>query len=123
MKIYVIKSKDGKYFRAKGYNSYNSDSWVDDLDRARIYTKIGPAKSQVTFWYNNYPEYGCPDILEFELVNPTILDMEKLTKKAINKIKQRNVQAEIRANQLKIDSLNAQIKNAKSELNKINKKG
>ena len=63
--LYAIKSKDEKYFRAKGYGGYGK-SWVDDINKARLYTTISPAKAQVTFWANNYPEYGIPTIVVIE---------------------------------------------------------
>lgn len=63
LKLYVVRSKDGKYFKSKGYGGYGS-SWKDDINQAKIYTKPGPARGQITFWATNYPEYGVPDLIE-----------------------------------------------------------
>jgi len=51
--FYIIKSKDGKYLRAKGYQGYGNN-WVDDIKSAKVYQKIGPARSNVTFWASTY---------------------------------------------------------------------
>lgn len=63
LKLYVVRSKDGKYFKSKGYGGYG-DSWKDDINQAKIYTKPGPARAQVTFWATHYPKFGTPDLVE-----------------------------------------------------------
>lgn len=63
-KFYAVRSKDGKYFKSKGYGGYGN-SWRDNLNEAKIYPKPGPARAQITFWATNYPEYGVPDLVEF----------------------------------------------------------
>ena len=45
MKLYAVRSKDGKYFRAKGYGGYG-ESWVDDIKNARLYKKLSQAYKQ-----------------------------------------------------------------------------
>lgn len=62
LEFYVVRSKDGKYLRAKGYNGYG-DSWVTDLNKAKVYTKRQSATAQITFWANSYPEYGVPELV------------------------------------------------------------
>lgn len=60
--FYLIRSADGKYLRAKGYGG-NGECWVEDIGAAKVWTRLGTARSQVTFWANEYPEYGVPDIV------------------------------------------------------------
>ena len=62
LEFYVVRSKDGKYLRSKGYGGYGQ-SWVEELKKAKVYTKKGPACAQVTWWYTNYPDYGCPELI------------------------------------------------------------
>jgi hypothetical protein len=86
MKLYVIRSSDGKYFRPVGYGGYG-DSWQENIEKAKFYTKIGPAKSQCTFWYGAYPKFGCPVVLEFD-INPDsaiVLPMIENAQKSIDK--------------------------------------
>jgi hypothetical protein len=92
MKIYVVQSRDGKYFRNIGYGGYGK-SWRDKLEDAKFYTKIGQAKARVTFWFKNHPEYGCPKILAFSLndQNMEIIDVEMDTKKSTKKALQKKI--------------------------------
>lgn len=62
LEFYVVRSKDGNYLRAKGYSG-SGDSWVSDLKRAKVYTKRQGATAQITWWANNYPEFGVPDLI------------------------------------------------------------
>ena len=57
MNIYVVRNREGRFFRAKGFGG-SGQSWVEDLGKARFYTKIGQAKSRVTFFSREYPQYG-----------------------------------------------------------------
>lgn len=83
MTIYLVQN-NGQFFRAKGYGG-SGDSWVDTMDKARIYTKIGPAKATVTFFARQYPQFGTPQILAFELdvTKATVMDMTESTSKRI----------------------------------------
>jgi hypothetical protein len=60
--FYAVRSRDGKWLRKKGYMG-GGNSWVDNITNAKIYGKPGPAKAQITFWANNYPEHGIPDLV------------------------------------------------------------
>jgi len=84
--FYVVRSKDGKYFRSKGYGGYGN-SWFDDVQKARVYQKIGPARSQVTFWANAYPKYGVPDIIELTVTGTKVINEGDRVNKAVKKIK------------------------------------
>lgn len=79
--MYAVRSKDGKWFRRKGYSGYG-DSWVDDIKRARIYGKPGPARAQITFWAENYPSHGVPDLVALKVTDMEVLDeAQRLEKK------------------------------------------
>ena len=84
--FYIVKSKDGKYFRSKGYSGYGQ-SWVEDVKSAKVYQKIGPARAQVTFWAMEYPLYGIPDIVELTVTGTNVLDESDRVNKAIKKKK------------------------------------
>jgi len=94
--FYIVKSKDGKYFRAKGYSGYGQ-SWVDDIQSAKVYQKIGPARTQVTFWASEYPKFGTPDIIELTVTGSKVLDEGERVKKAL--IKKQRAKAQSRVNQ------------------------
>lgn len=96
MKLYVVRNKQGKFFRPVGMSGYGKN-WVDELEKAKFYAKFGPAKAQVTYFFKSDPSYGCPDILEFELSvqSAKVLDMAELTEKNIQKNIQKQSRKEI----------------------------
>jgi hypothetical protein len=73
IKFYAVRNKEGKWFRAKGYGGYG-ETWVEELNRARIYNKPSSARSQVTYFATNYATYGVPDLVEFSIGEIHILD-------------------------------------------------
>lgn len=86
MNLFVLRNREGKFFKSKGYGGYGP-SWRDGIENAKFYTKIGPAKAQVTYWFKNHPEFGCPELLVFDCdpAKATILNMESQTKQAMKK--------------------------------------
>lgn len=88
MKLYVVRNKEGKFFKNIGYGG-SGGNWQDTIDKAKFYAKFGQAKSRCTFFYKNYPSFGCPDILEFDIdaSNALVHDMQSITKKSIIKSK------------------------------------
>ena len=73
LQFYGVRNKEGKWFRAKGYGGYG-ETWVKELKKARIYNRIGPARAQVSYFSNEYPEYGIPDIILFKCTELVVLD-------------------------------------------------
>jgi predicted nucleic acid-binding Zn ribbon protein len=55
--VYAIQNRRGEWMRSKGYSG-GGNKWVDDLSKAKIYTKIGSAKGQVTWWADHIPDAG-----------------------------------------------------------------
>ena len=86
MKLYVVRNKEGKFFRPIGYGG-SGENWQEKLERAKFYPKIGTAKAQASFWFKSYPTYGCPDVLEFDLnvEKAVVLDIKDETKIKIKK--------------------------------------
>jgi hypothetical protein len=85
LNFYAVRSQDGKWLRAKkhGYNSFDtSGSWTENISEAKIYGKPGPAKTQITFWGNNYPKFGIPDLVKITTGECQYLDQEDRVKKA-----------------------------------------
>jgi hypothetical protein len=78
MKIYVIKNAEGKFFKPSGMGG-SSVRWKDTIEEAKIYTKIGPCKSQVTGHAQWFIDKKLPipylSILEFNIdpLNPSVI--------------------------------------------------
>jgi nucleosome binding factor SPN SPT16 subunit len=73
MKLYAVRNSQGQFFHAIGYGGYGP-SWVDTLDAAKFYTKLGTAKGRVTYFYNEAQKskkladmYPACEILEFTI--------------------------------------------------------
>jgi hypothetical protein len=71
--LYAIRNKEEKWFRRKGYGG-SGETWVNELKKARIYTKPGPARAQISFFANKYPSYGIPDLVMFKCTEMIIMD-------------------------------------------------
>lgn len=83
LELYVVQNQEGKFFRSKGYSGYG-DTWVDNVQNAKIYTKLSQARSRVTWFYNTYPKYGIPNILKLGINTVEILDEKDRVLKAVN---------------------------------------
>jgi hypothetical protein len=120
MKLYVVRNKEGKFFRSIGYGGSGSN-WVDTLEKAKFYSKIGQAKSRCTYFTNHYPQFGTPDILEFSILveEANILDMTEITEKAVNRIKKNKEERDIRSRQWQIENLQREQEEIKKKLNSL----
>jgi len=114
LELYVVKSKDGKYFRSRGAIS-SRFSWVDHLKEAKIYSKIGPARSQVTYWSSHYPEYGTPYIVILTIAEEKILDEDERVKNSIFKIAKREIERKIKYAKYEFNKIQERVKNENSK--------
>ena len=103
LNFYAVRSQDGKWFRSKGYGGVG-ESWVEDITKAKIYSKPGPAKSQVTFWAKNYPEFGVPYLVRITTGVCEYLDQTERVKDRIFKIKQKELEDKIRNAEYRINN-------------------
>lgn len=130
MKLYVVRNKQGKFFKNKGFGGYGSN-WKDNLEQAKFYPKIGQAKARVTYFAKNHPTYGVCDILEFsfDVAQAVVMNMEETTAKVIQKekfeIERREIQwreQEMKRLQDEKDRLEAQIASRRSEFARFKQK-
>jgi hypothetical protein len=123
--LYAVRSQQGQYFRAKGYEGYGS-SWVPTLQDAKIYGKIGPAKRQATFWGSHYPKFGTPDVIKITLASLEVIDQKaRVDKFKIKKAqeeareKERRAKDKIKRAQADIAKAKRDMEAAKKEIEKI----
>lgn len=112
LEFYVVRSKDGKYLRAKGYNGYG-DSWVDDLKKAKVYTKKGPASAQVTYWANAYPNFGVPELVPLIATLGDPIPQEERVSKAKKKKELEKLKWEIRQAEIVYDESKREVERTK----------
>jgi len=104
MELFALMNNAGQFMRARGFSG-SGKSWVNGIKTARIYTSIGPAKAQVTYWKKNFPDYECPKIVVLEATIKEVLDQSDRVSKVIEKQKQ--------------DKINSKEKDLKNEISSL----
>jgi len=115
IRLYLIRSQDGKYLRAKGCGGYGN-SWVEEVSNAKVYTKLSTARTQVTFWATKYPEFGVPEILEIHSCEYRVMDEAERVDKAKEKIRTRKEKQEVRLAKWKLERAQKDFASAKKRL-------
>jgi len=82
--LYVVVNNAGQYFRAKGYGGVGQ-SFVSDVKQCKVYCKIGPARSVVTYFANTYPQYPTLQIIKLNIAGYEVLDEADRVQKAKEK--------------------------------------
>lgn len=72
--FYAVRSSDGKFFKRYGWHLKYQDMFVDDIGKARIYAKPGPAKSRITVFAKRFPTEQKADLVELHITNISIFD-------------------------------------------------
>lgn len=103
--FYVVRNSDGEFFRAKGYGGYGK-TWVSEITKARVYTKIGPARASVSYFANHYPEYPSPTILKMGVGAVEVINEAERVEK--QKIKKQEAEERRKARQAKRNLEHAQ---------------
>jgi len=121
LSVYVVQNERGQYFRAKGYSSSGS-TWVDDINKSKIYAKIGPARSVVTWFANEHPTFPILKLLKLTVSNIEVMDetarVEKAKQKKLNDVAMR----EKRMAEYKLAEAQRQFQMAKDNLTKLKNK-
>ena len=112
--FYVVVNSDGKYFRKKGYMG-TGDTWTDKFTVARVWVKLSGARSVVTFFANQYPQYPTPNVLKLSIGSVEVLDESERVAKAKAK-KQKDLETrELRSKKHALDTAKKQFEDAKSK--------
>lgn len=82
--LYAVRNSDGQYFRAKGYSGGGA-TWVDDINKAKIYGKTGGARGTITWFANNHPNYPTPDLIKLTVTGIEVMDEKSRVEKAKQK--------------------------------------
>lgn len=116
--FYVVRNKEGKFFRAKGYGGHG-DSWVEEIGRARVYANIRGPRGVVSFFALNYPDYGVPEIVRLHATEAEVIDETERIKKAKEKKQQKKEKEELLATQRKLKEAERDFHNAKARYEKL----
>jgi hypothetical protein len=83
--LYVVRNSSGQFYRSKGYGGYGS-SWVDSINKAKIYGKPSGARGVITFFSKNYPGFPTPDLIKLTVSDVLVMDEKSRVEKAKKKI-------------------------------------
>jgi hypothetical protein len=111
IELYAVRNRDGQWFRAKGYGGAGL-SWVDSLASAKIYPKLGQARSRATFFATNYPQYGVPDVVKLKVVAAEIEDQTQRVKKSQAAKERKELLAEKRKHERELERAQVKVKEA-----------
>jgi len=97
--LYAVRNSDGQYFRAKGYGG-GGNTWVDDINKAKIYGSTGGARGTITWFANNFPSYPTPDLIKLTVTGIEVMD----EKGRVEKAKQKKGEAELKRAKQRYDN-------------------
>ncbi len=109
MKLYVVRNKEGKFFRPIGRGGYGPN-WHTELEKAKFYAKFGQAKARVTTYARNSPKLGVCEILEFDL-DPNaakVMNMEDDTNRTLAKARLAEEERKLKNAQYQLERLQAE---------------
>jgi hypothetical protein len=114
--LYAVRSKNGKFYKSKGYGGYRNTVWMDDINEAKIYTKIGQARSVVTFFTGHYPDYGIPDLVIIKVNEVSLVNEKERVTKSIEKKQKEELECKKESALREIEYANKNIKDAEKRL-------
>jgi hypothetical protein len=117
--LYVVRNAKGQYFRAKGF-SRSGNTWVDDINKAKIYGKIGGARGTVTYFAQN-PKFPVPEIVKLTVTGMEVIDESARVKKVLDKKAKEEQEREARNAKYQLEQAKARLASAEAELNRLQK--
>ena len=119
LSVYAVRNSKGQFFRAKGYSG-GGDTWVNDINKAKIYPKTGGARGTITWFANNFPEYPTPELIKLTVTKIEVMDETKRVAKVIEnkkkeelRQKQARAERELKDAQSRYDKAQADLKKLK----------
>lgn len=120
LSLYAIRNKKGEWLRTRGYCHYG-EKWVSDIQKAKLYPKISVARSQVTWWATNYPDYGQPELVELLVTDFKVLPEEGRVKKAIEKKERKKAAYTVRRLEREKELAIKKLQEAQKEMERLHK--
>lgn len=118
--LYVVRNSKGQYFRAKGFSG-SGESWVDDINKAKIYGKIGGARGTVTYFAQN-PKFPVPEIVKLTVTGMEVIDEKARVQKVLDKKAREEQEQEKRRAERQLKAAQEKLALAQAELNRLQKK-
>lgn len=119
--VYVVRNSSGQFFRAKGYGG-GGDTWVNDINKAKIYGKIGGARGTITWFANNYPNYPTPELIKLTVTGMEVIDETERVRKAKEKKAKAEAERQKANAERALKDAEENFKRAKNTLDRLKKK-
>jgi hypothetical protein len=120
LELYVVVNQEGKFFRSIGRGGYGL-SWVDTIDKAKIYAKLGQARSRVTYWYTHHPKFGRPKIVKLTVTGTEILDEAERLEKVKEKKLAEQARYKAREAKYQLERAERQLREAQEQIDRLKK--
>jgi hypothetical protein len=118
LSVYIVRNQEGKYCRTKGYGGYGS-TWVDDILKAKVYTKLSGARTRVGYFANAWPQYGVPSIIKLMVTEVEVLDEADRVAKSREDKRKKKLAREASIQRAKLRHAQESYDRAKKELDKL----
>jgi hypothetical protein len=122
--IAVVKNHEGLYFKSFSY--YSGNSWTNDIRKAKIYTKLGVARTRVTLivQYNKQKKITMPIPVISELIVSGFIDIDQTERvtKAFEKQVLAEKQREVKNAIWRKEQVQRDYDKAKRELDELGRK-
>jgi hypothetical protein len=118
--FYVVQNSEGKYFRRKGYGG-SGNSWVEEIEKARVWVTLAGARTVVGFFASRYPEYPVPQIIKLVVTQSIVIDETERIKTLQLKKKQKQEKAEILEAKRRFEQAEKDLKAAQTRYEKARK--
>lgn len=121
LELYAVVNQEGKFFRAVGYGGYGP-SWVDSIEKAKLYGKLGQARSRVTYWFTNHPKFGMPKIIKLSATGVEVIDEVERVGKAKEKKEMAEIRYKKQMAEWNLQQAENKLKEAEKEIARLKKK-
>lgn len=118
--LFVVRNAKGQYFRAKGFSG-SGESWVNDINKAKIYGKIGGARGTVTYFAQD-TKYPVPEIVKLTVTGMEVIDEKDRVEKVLAKKAREKDEQEKRRAKRDLEDAERRLADAQRNLDKLKKK-
>lgn len=118
LKLYAVMNHEGKWLRAKGFGGYG-ETWIKDIQKAKFYGRIGPARGRVTFFAKRWTNHPVPEIVEITSTDFKVLDEKNRVANVDRKEKMRAAKAELARKKKEIEDAHSQLIAAEKKIREL----
>lgn len=117
---YVVVNHEGKYFKNKSriyrWDAWhNEGTWVDDLSKAKIYTKSGPARSVITWFAKSNQLEAIPYLGVLKMTSCELIDESFRISESSIKDQRAELVRRIKRAESAVDLATRELNNAKKD--------